>query len=208
MNNRGGQANGARRQGRVPRGGRHFEMRIPDPREVAAAGLEDVLRCSGARYCGPGQSAEQVVSRGPVFSPTSMRMQSGAKGSQIGAVAHQDLSVARSNAIRIRNGHRTPTEGRHAEVTAEFVARRLLHQMDVTIFCTSVAADPRCPDCGRVGRCRDTVIRALTDLAVPTWGHEQSSLQMRSAVQHAVASVLANDRYPPCGRCLWITPSS
>src|SRR6476620_3503619 len=42
-----------------------------------------------------------------------------------------------------------PTERRHAEVTAEFVARRLLHQMDVTIFCTSVAADPRCPDCGR-----------------------------------------------------------
>jgi len=141
------------------------------------------------------------------FNP-SMRMQSGAKGSQIGAVAHQDLSVARSNAIRIRNGHRTPTEGRHAEVTAEFVARRLLHQMDVTIFCTSVAADPRYPDCGRVGRCRDTVIRALTDLAVPTWGHEQSSLQMRSAVQHAVAPVLANDHYPQCGWCLWITPSN
>jgi len=208
MNNRGGQATVRGGRGGSPHGGRHFEMRIPDPSEVAAAGLEDVLRCSGARYCGPGQSAEQVVSRGPVFSPTSMRMQSGAKGSQIGAVAHQDLSVARSNAIRIRNGHRTPTEGRHAEVTAEFVARRLLHQMDVTIFCTSVAADPRCPDCGRVGRCRDTVIRALTDLAVPTWGHEQSSLQMRSAVQHAVASVLANDRYPQCGRCLWITPSS
>jgi len=58
------------------------------------------------------------------------------------------------------------------------------------------------------GRYGDTVIRALTDLAVPTWGHKQSSLQMRSAVQHAVASVLANDRYPQCGRCLWITPSS
>ena len=53
-------------------------------------------------------------------------------------------------------------KGRDAEVTAtqtEFVARRLLHQMDVTIFCTSVAADPRCPDCGRVGRYGDTVIR-------------------------------------------------
>ena len=113
MNNRGGQANGARRQGRVPRGGRHFEMRIPDPSEVAAAGLEDVLRCSGARYCGPGQSAPQVVPRGPVFSPTSMRMQSGAKGSRIGAVAHQctDLSVGRSNAVRNRNCHRTATEG-------------------------------------------------------------------------------------------------
>jgi len=47
-------------------------------------------------------------------------------------------------------------------------------EKQTTIFCTSVAADPRCPDCGRVRRCRDTVIRALTDLAVPTWGHEQT----------------------------------
>jgi hypothetical protein len=139
-------------------------------------------------------------------------MQSGAKGSQTGAVAHQctDLSVAAT----MRSVSETVTaqqKGRDAEVTAtqtEFVVRRLLHQMDVTIFCTPVAADPCCPDCGRDRRCRDTVIWALTDLAVPTGGREQSSLQMRSAVQHAVASVLANDRYPQCGRCLWITPSS
>jgi hypothetical protein len=35
-----------------------------------------------------------------------------------------------------------------------------------TIFCTPVARDPRCPDCGREGRYRDTVTRPLTDLPV------------------------------------------
>ena len=35
-----------------------------------------------------------------------------------------------------------------------------------TIFCAPVARDPRCPDCGRPGRYRDTVIRSLTDLPV------------------------------------------
>jgi len=35
-----------------------------------------------------------------------------------------------------------------------------------TIFCAPVARDPRCPDCGRPGRYRDTVIRPLTDLPV------------------------------------------
>jgi transposase len=35
-----------------------------------------------------------------------------------------------------------------------------------TIFCAPVARDPRCPDCGREGRYRDTVIRPLTDLPV------------------------------------------
>ena len=35
-----------------------------------------------------------------------------------------------------------------------------------TIFCTPVARDPRCPDCGQDGRYRDTVIRPLTDLPV------------------------------------------
>jgi transposase len=34
------------------------------------------------------------------------------------------------------------------------------------IFCTPVARDPRCPDCGREGHYRDTVIRAPTDLPV------------------------------------------
>src|SRR5271165_1795993 len=33
-----------------------------------------------------------------------------------------------------------------------------------TIFCAPVVRDPRCPDCGREGRYRDTVTRALTDL--------------------------------------------
>ena len=35
-----------------------------------------------------------------------------------------------------------------------------------TIFCTLVARDPRCPDCGREGRYRDTITRPLTDLPV------------------------------------------
>jgi transposase len=35
-----------------------------------------------------------------------------------------------------------------------------------TIFCAALARDPRCPDCGREGRYRDTVTRPLTDLPV------------------------------------------
>ena len=35
-----------------------------------------------------------------------------------------------------------------------------------TIFCTPVVRNPRCPDCGREGRYRDTVTRPLTDLPV------------------------------------------
>ncbi len=35
-----------------------------------------------------------------------------------------------------------------------------------TIFCSPVARDPRCPDCGRDGHYRDTVTRPLTDLPV------------------------------------------
>ena len=39
-------------------------------------------------------------------------------------------------------------------------------EKETTIFCTPVARDPRCPDCGREGRYRDTVTRPLTDLPV------------------------------------------
>ena len=35
-----------------------------------------------------------------------------------------------------------------------------------TIFCAPLARDPRCPDCRREGRYRDTVTRQLTDLPV------------------------------------------
>ena len=35
-----------------------------------------------------------------------------------------------------------------------------------TIFCSPVTRDPRCPNCGREGRYRDTVTRPLTDLPV------------------------------------------
>ena len=34
------------------------------------------------------------------------------------------------------------------------------------IFCSPVARDPRCPDCGCEGQYRDTVTRPLTDLPV------------------------------------------
>lgn len=37
-------------------------------------------------------------------------------------------------------------------------------EKQTTIFCTPVARDPRCPDCGRQGCYRDTVTRPLTDL--------------------------------------------
>jgi transposase len=39
-------------------------------------------------------------------------------------------------------------------------------EKQTTIFCSPVVRDPRCPDCGREGRYRDTVIRPLTDLPV------------------------------------------
>jgi transposase len=35
-----------------------------------------------------------------------------------------------------------------------------------TIFCAPVDREPRCPDCGREGRYRDTITRPLTDLPV------------------------------------------
>jgi transposase len=38
-----------------------------------------------------------------------------------------------------------------------------------TIFSAPLVRDPRCPDCGREGRYRDTVVRPLTDL--PVFGH-------------------------------------
>ena len=42
-------------------------------------------------------------------------------------------------------------------------------EKQTTIFCSPVARDARCPDCGREGRYRDTVIRSVTD--VPVVGH-------------------------------------
>jgi len=41
-----------------------------------------------------------------------------------------------------------------------------IDEKSTTIFCTPVARDRRCPDCGRDGRYRDTVTRPLTDLPV------------------------------------------
>jgi hypothetical protein len=39
-------------------------------------------------------------------------------------------------------------------------------ERQTTIFCKPVVQDPRCPDCRRDGRYRDTVTRPLTDLPV------------------------------------------
>jgi transposase len=41
-----------------------------------------------------------------------------------------------------------------------------LDEKVTTIFCTPVARNSRCPDCGGEGRYRDTVVRPLTDLPV------------------------------------------
>jgi transposase len=41
-----------------------------------------------------------------------------------------------------------------------------VEENQTTIFCTPVVRDPRCPDCGRDGRYRDTVTWPLTDLPV------------------------------------------
>ena len=40
-------------------------------------------------------------------------------------------------------------------------------EKQTTIFCSPVARDPRCQDCGAEGRYRDTVTRPLTDLQLP-----------------------------------------
>jgi len=41
-----------------------------------------------------------------------------------------------------------------------------IDEASTTTFCAPVARDPRCPDCGRDGRYRDTITRPLTDLPV------------------------------------------
>jgi transposase len=61
-----------------------------------------------------------------------------------------------------------------------------------TIFCAPVARDPRCPDCGREGRYRDTVIRPLTDLPVAGY-----PLVLRVAVPRYRCAT------PACGRAVF-----
>ncbi len=61
-----------------------------------------------------------------------------------------------------------------------------------TIFCAPVARDPRCPDCGRPGRYRDTVIRPLTDLPVAGY-----PLVLRVAVPRYRCTT------PECGRAVF-----
>ena len=60
------------------------------------------------------------------------------------------------------------------------------------IFCAPVARDPRCPDCGREGRYRDTVIRPLTDLPVAGY-----PLVLRVAVRRYRCAT------PACGRAVF-----
>jgi transposase len=61
-----------------------------------------------------------------------------------------------------------------------------------TIFCTPVARDPRCPDCGQQGRYRDTVTRPLTDLPVAGY-----PLVLRVAVPRYRCTT------PECGRAVF-----
>ena len=65
-------------------------------------------------------------------------------------------------------------------------------EKQTTIFCTPVARDPRCPDCGRDGRYRDTVIRPLTDLPVAGY-----PLILRVAVPRYRCTT------PECGRAVF-----
>ena len=65
-------------------------------------------------------------------------------------------------------------------------------EKQTTIFCTPVARDPRCPDCGREGRYRDTVTRPLTDLPVAGY-----PLVLRVAVPRYRCTT------PECGRAVF-----
>jgi hypothetical protein len=57
-------------------------------------------------------------------------------------------------------------------------------EKQTTIFCSPVARDARCPDCGPEGRYRDTVIRPMTDLPVAGY-----PLVLRVAVPHRLSGV-------------------
>jgi transposase len=46
------------------------------------------------------------------------------------------------------------------------ITEAAVDEKTTTIFCSPVARDRRCPSCGREGRYRDTITRALTDLPV------------------------------------------
>jgi transposase len=61
-----------------------------------------------------------------------------------------------------------------------------------TIFCSPVARDPRCPDCGCEGQYRDTVTRPLTDLPVAGY-----PLVLRVAVPRYRCTT------PQCGRAVF-----
>jgi transposase len=65
-------------------------------------------------------------------------------------------------------------------------------EKQTTIFCTPVARNARCPDCGRDGRYRDTVIRPLTDLPVAGY-----PLILRVAVPRYRCTT------PECGRAVF-----
>jgi hypothetical protein len=65
-------------------------------------------------------------------------------------------------------------------------------EKQTTIFCSPVARDARCPDCGREGRYRDTVIRPMTDLPVAGY-----PLVLRVAVPRYRCTT------PECGRAVF-----
>ena len=71
-----------------------------------------------------------------------------------------------------------------------------------TIFCTPVARDPRCPDCGCEGGYRDTVTRPLSDLPVAgyplvlrvadsaTFTHYRPRSLLHSGLLHSLVNAL------------------
>jgi transposase len=73
-------------------------------------------------------------------------------------------------------------------------------EKQTTIFCSPVARDPRCPDCGREGRYRDTVIRPLTDLRLPAIGKRAMTTLIESIRRGAPAGL---EEIAQLGRTLW-----
>jgi transposase len=67
---------------------------------------------------------------------------------------------------QVAGDRRAPTARPSSIELGVTITDAAVDEKQTTIFCTPVARDPRCPDCGQHGRYRDTVVRPLTDLPV------------------------------------------